>query len=446
MTTAFDVAGVGVGPFNLSLAALLRPLPEVTCRFFDRAPAFEWHPGMMLAGSCMQTSFLKDLVTPADPTSRFSFLSYLVDRGQFYRFLNAEYPRVLRVEFARYMRWVADQLPSLRFGSDVREVELRGGELSVRLDTRERVSARNLVVGAGLRPHVPPGFEAALGPDCIHSSDYLRTELRVLDRRVSIVGGGQSSAEICLDLLSGRRGVPSSITWLTRRANLSPLDETAFTNEFFTPDYVRSFHQLPEERRRQIVPQQKLAGDGISPTTLLQISQRLYELDCIERTGPKVRILPEREARQLTPEPGGLRMSAWNAFTGASEELHTDVVLLATGYRYQLPDCLGPIAHLLPCDADGQPRLREDFSVLWDGPQNVRIYMQNAGRCSHGIADAQLSLAAWRSAVICNGIAGREVYRADAQAAPIYWHAERRATAPERPCTTGSRPQPSAAL
>lgn len=446
MTTAFDVAGVGVGPFNLSLAALLRPLHEVTCRFYDRAPAFEWHPGMMLAGSCMQTSFLKDLVTPADPTSRFSFLSYLVDKGQFYRFLNAEYPRVLRIEFARYLRWVAEQLPTLRFGSEVREVELRGGELRLRLDTPERVSACNLVVGAGLRPHVPPGFDALLGADCIHSSDYLRSEIGVQDRRITVVGGGQSSAEICLDLLAGRRGVPASINWLTRRSNLSPLDETAFTNEFFTPDYVRSFHQLPEERRRQIVPQQKLAGDGISPMTLLQISQRLYELDCIERTGPKVRILPEREARHLSREPGGLRMSAFNAFTGQPEELDSDVVILATGYRYRLPECLSSIAELMPCDADGQPRLREDFSVLWDGPPQVRIYMQNAGRCSHGIADAQLSLAAWRSAVICNSIVGREVYRADAQAAPIYWHSERRPGALERSNGAAGRPQPSATL
>lgn len=428
MTTGFDVVGVGVGPFNLSLAALLCPLSDVKSRFFERAASFEWHPGMMLPGSCMQTSFLKDLVTPADPTSRFGFLSYLVDKGTFYRFLNAEYPRVLRVEFASYLRWVADQLPNLRFGCDVKEVAVRNGQLSVRIDgTREWLSARNLVIGAGLHPHVPPGLEASLGRDCIHSSSYLHAPFSVEKRRVTIVGGGQSSAEICLDLLSGRLGNAASIDWITRRSNLSPLDETAFTNEFFTPDYVRSFHRLPEERRRQLVPQQKLAGDGISPLTLNQISQRLYELECIDQRGPRCRILPEREVRAMRRERSEFRLFAHNSFTGQPEALDTDVVILATGYRYRLPECLSPIAERMQHDAEGTPRLREDFSVMWDGAPDQRIFMQNAGRCSHGIADAQLSLAAWRSAVICNSIVGREVYPVDALAAPIYWHAEGRA-------------------
>jgi lysine N6-hydroxylase len=443
MTTGFDVVGVGVGPFNLSLAALLCPLGDVKSRFFERAAHFEWHPGMMLAGSCMQTSFLKDLVTPADPTSRFGFLSYLVERGQFYRFLNAEYPRVLRVEFASYLRWVADQLPNLRFGCDVKEVAVRDGQLSVRLDsTREWLNARNLVIGAGLHPHVPRGLEASLGRECFHSSSYLHSQVSVEKRRVAIVGGGQSSAEICLDLLSGRLGQAASIDWITRRANLSPLDETAFTNEFFTPDYVRSFHRLPEERRRQLVPQQKLAGDGISPLTLNQISQRLYELECIEQRGPRCRILPEREVRSLRRERGEYRLFAHNAFTGQSEALDADVVILATGYRYRLPECLEPIAERMPRDAEGNPRLREDFSVIWDGPPEQRVYMQNAGRCSHGIADAQLSLAAWRSAVICNSLVGRRVYSVDAQAAPIYWHAEQRAPVNDKASPTPLAAQP----
>ena len=437
ITTGFDVVGVGVGPFNLSLAALLSPLGEVKSRFFERSASFEWHPGMMLAGSCMQTSFLKDLVTPADPTSRFGFLSYLVDKGTFYRFLNAEYPRVLRAEFASYLRWVADRLPNLRFGCDVKEVALCNGRLSVRIDgTCEWLSARNLVIGAGLHPHVPAGLEPALGRDCFHSSSYLNTEISVEKRRVAIVGGGQSSAEICLDLLSGRLGNAASIDWVTRRSNLCPLDETAFTNELFTPDYVRSFHRLPEERRRQLVPRQKLAGDGISPLTLNQISQRLYELECIEHRGPRCRILPEREVRAVRRERAEFRLFAHNAFTGQPETVDADVVILATGYRYRLPECLGPIAERMQRDAEGTPRLNEDFSVVWDGAADQRIYMQNAGRCSHGIADAQLSLAAWRSAVICNSIVGREVYRVDAQAAPIYWHAGGRAPASEKTSST----------
>src|SRR5262245_24810087 len=120
------LAGIGVGPFNLSLAALLSPLPDLRWRFFERRPSFEWQGGMMLPGTRMQTSFLKDLVTPVDPTNRYGFLSYLVQKGRFYRFLNAEFSRVRRVEFADYMRWVAEQIPNLEFGAEVRDVAFDG--------------------------------------------------------------------------------------------------------------------------------------------------------------------------------------------------------------------------------------------------------------------------------------------------------------------------------
>lgn len=44
----YDVAGIGVGPFNLGLAALSEPLEDLDCVFLDRRESFDWHPGMML--------------------------------------------------------------------------------------------------------------------------------------------------------------------------------------------------------------------------------------------------------------------------------------------------------------------------------------------------------------------------------------------------------------
>ncbi|WP_242419074.1 SidA/IucD/PvdA family monooxygenase, partial [Frankia sp. CpI1-P] len=38
----YDVVGVGLGPFNLSLAALADGLPGLRAAFFEQAPAFTW--------------------------------------------------------------------------------------------------------------------------------------------------------------------------------------------------------------------------------------------------------------------------------------------------------------------------------------------------------------------------------------------------------------------
>src|SRR6185436_18751172 len=65
----YDSIGVGIGPFNLSAAALAATLPELKTLFVERARSFAWHPGMLISGATIQTSHLKDLVTLADPTS-----------------------------------------------------------------------------------------------------------------------------------------------------------------------------------------------------------------------------------------------------------------------------------------------------------------------------------------------------------------------------------------
>lgn len=69
----YDVIGIGIGPFNLGLAALIEPVEEISAVFFDKEEKFEWHLGM-LDGTDLQVPFLADLVTFADPTSPYTFL------------------------------------------------------------------------------------------------------------------------------------------------------------------------------------------------------------------------------------------------------------------------------------------------------------------------------------------------------------------------------------
>ncbi|MDG9415085.1 lysine N(6)-hydroxylase/L-ornithine N(5)-oxygenase family protein, partial [Streptococcus pneumoniae] len=83
---------------------------------------------------------------------------------------------------------------------------------------------------------------------------------RFAGRRVAVVGGGQSGAEIVLNLLNRGADAPAALTWISRRPNFQPIDATPFTNELFTPGYVESFRALPDARRRATVARQKVAG------------------------------------------------------------------------------------------------------------------------------------------------------------------------------------------
>lgn len=64
-----DLIGIGIGPFNLGLAALLKPVVEMKFQFFDLNDAFVWHEGLLLEDRHLQVPFMADLEKTVDPTS-----------------------------------------------------------------------------------------------------------------------------------------------------------------------------------------------------------------------------------------------------------------------------------------------------------------------------------------------------------------------------------------
>jgi lysine N6-hydroxylase len=119
----FDAVGVGAGPFNLSVAALLHPIKTVRNCFLEKQNHFSWHAGMLLQNTTVQNSFLKDLVSFADPTSPFSFLAFLHEHKRLYQYVNAGFQRTTRREFNQYLQWVAQCLPAVRWGEDVKMIK-----------------------------------------------------------------------------------------------------------------------------------------------------------------------------------------------------------------------------------------------------------------------------------------------------------------------------------
>lgn len=417
--STLDLCGIGVGPFNLSLAAQLDSIDGVEVEFFDRKPRFDWHPGMMLPGVELQTSFMKDLVTATNPTSPWSFAAYLVAHKRFYEFLNADYEAIPRREFARYLSWVAETIPTLRFGEDIREVTFDGNHFQLSLDKGRR-RARNLSLGVGLKPHVPQWARAAIGDRAFHSSEAARKLDTLRGKRIVVIGGGQSGAEIFQYLLENR-GADSEISWISRRPNFQPLDDSPFTDEHFTPQYMAEFHRLAEPRRHAIVEHQKLASDGISASTLKAIYRRLYELRHLCSDAVQAVLLPYREVLDLKQDGSGLSLVMRNGFDGTIEMHGADHLIFATGYRFSLPECLSSIKDRLPTVEGASLRVGADFAIDWNGPADRRIFVLNAGRLSHGIAEPQLSLMAWRSAVITNALLGRAHFDLDLPETAMRW-------------------------
>ena len=450
-----DLAGVGLGPCNLSLAALAHGAGGLRTACYEQRAAFHWHPGLLIEGATLQVPFLADLVTLADPASPWSFLSYLKAHDRLFPFYFAERFHIERAEYDAYCRWVSEQLAAdaghfgppgtgPRFGHRVDAVRWCGQRGLFRVDFTRLAAdgtaaaaghsyARHLVLGVGSEPHVPDalrplvdgtaGTEGTAGTDgeepgdggapLIHSSRYLdhRERLSAADR-VTVVGSGQSGAEVFLDLLRRRRAGREGLHWLTRAAAFAPMEYSKLGLEHFTPDYTRYFHALPEETRDRLVPRQWQLHKAIDHGTLADIHDELYHRT-LGGGWPDATLTPGVRVRAVRRLPGGrLELDLDHREQGERARLVTDALVLATGYRERpLETLLAPLAPYLRRDASGRPRITEDYRLELDPAVSGSVFVQNAERHTHGVGAPDLGLAAHRAAVIVNSVAGVERYR-----------------------------------
>jgi len=409
MSEVLDLVGVGIGPANLSLAALADPVEGLATAFFEREPEFSWHPGLMIEGAFLQVPFLADLVSLVEPANPLSFLSYLRDRGRLFPFYFAERFHIPRTEYDAYCAWASRQLDSCRFGRQVRGLSIEDGLFRLDVEPGGPVLARNVVLGVGTAPSFPAPLAALAGPAVLHSADYLPARDRLLTADdVTVVGSGQSGAEVFLDLLRSRPSDRGHLRWLTRTAAFAPMEYSKLGLEQFTPDYVRFFHGLDEPTRDRLVPSQWQLYKAISAETIGEIYDELYRRT-VDGGWPRVSLSPGVEVTTATRRGERVELGLRHVQQGGAASVTTDAVVCATGYRERdLGDLLGPLADRLERDASGRLAVTADYRVRADLPG--ALFVQNAERHTHGVGAPDLGLVAWRAATILNAVCGRVVY------------------------------------
>ncbi|MFR0351961.1 lysine N(6)-hydroxylase/L-ornithine N(5)-oxygenase family protein [Streptomyces sediminimaris] len=431
-----DLVGVGIGPFNLSLAALAQPLAGLDAVFYDQRPSFDWHPGLLIGGSRVQVPFLADLVTLADPASDWSFLNHLKARDRLFPFYFAERFHIQRAEYDAYCRWVADSLSALRFGHqvdavrwnperDLFEVDFTQLDADGEAEALGRTYTRNVVLGIGTEPYVPEPLKPlveAPGVPVVHAADYLTHREALLGAgHVTVIGSGQSGAEIFLDLLRDRPVTRERLHWLGRTEAFAPMEYSKLGLEHFTPDYTRYFHALPEDVRDRLVAGQWQLHKGIDAGTIAAIHDELYRRS-LHGGWPDVVLTPGvrvRTAGRIATTKVELHLEHVQQDTRT--RLTTDAVVLATGYRERpLGRLLAGLDPYLRRDSRGRPRVDEQFRLVLDASvsgSDCHVYVQNAERHTHGVGAPDLGLAAWRSATILNSLTGTDTYRLPARTA-----------------------------
>jgi L-ornithine N5-oxygenase len=426
----YDVVGIGFGPSNLAVAATIQEeseggdMPSVRSLFLESKPRYAWHPGMLLAGAQVQLSFLKDLVTLRNPQSRFTFLSYLRDKGRLDTFANLRNFFPTRIEFNDYYSWVAQQLADqVRYGRRVLTVSplaADGGSrvelLKVKAEStatgaREEYLCRNLIVATGGVPRLPRGMDVPVDERIFHSHQFLaRIESRYPDRsapyRFVVVGSGQSAAEIFQNLISSYPN--ARVTAALRRFAYKPADDSDFVNEIFFPHMVSFLYGLPETRRRSILREHHDTNYSAVDLDLIKaIYQALYDRTIVG--DERLAIRPFLEIRGLRTTGAGVTAEFFNSAEERLEILEADGVVLATGYeREKRHPLLRELDPYLMADGAGY-RVQRDYRLLTQPAFAPGIFLQGFCEDTHGLSDTLLSVLPARSYEIFQALLGNQV-------------------------------------
>lgn len=422
--TDWDLLGIGFGPSNLALAIAILEQNDATgretagdgrisARFVERQAEFGWHRGMLLESATMQVSFLKDLVTLRNPTSDFSFLRYLHDRGRLVDFINHKTLYPLRVEFHDYFKWAARQvedqvsydtevisvLPVTANDGVIRQFDVVARRAGVIITHR----ARNLVISTGLRPRMPDGIR---GSDKIwHSSDLLHNVDQLRDRRprrLMVVGAGQSAAETVGFL--HERFPSAEVCAVISRYGYSPADDSPFANRIFDPGAVDLYFDAPADVKQSMMAYHGNTNYSVVDSELLQdLYRRLYQEKVLGRQ--RLRLLNLTRVASVTEDSDALAVKVQSLVTGKRSTLTVDIVIYATGYHEADPYAvLSELGGLLLRDEQGRPKVGRDYRAATSPLVQGGIYLQGGTEHTHGISSSLLSNTAVRVGEIVESV------------------------------------------
>lgn len=411
-----DIAGIGFGPANLALAIAVEEHnrsgsgPAISARFIEKQQQFNWHPGMLLPGTTMQVSFLKDLVTQRNACSTYSFLNYLACRDRLTAFINRQDFFPLRSEFHDYLRWAADRVAvPVDYGCEVTSVRWEDDHFVIEAPGGPVLRARNLALGGGLREKLPP--EVRTGPRVFHNHQMLFRFQEVpshTHRRYVVVGAGQSAAEVTAYLHDYST---ASVHSVFAKYGYTPADDSPFANRIFDPEGVEQhFAAGPAWRERMLQYHRSTNYSAVDPVLI----QELYRREYSERvTGPRrLYIHGSSEVADVDEREDAVTVTVRHTGTGEVERLECDAVIFATGFESTPPSVmLGDLAADCEHDVHGRPVVDRQYRLQTSPTITGQIFVQGNTEHTHGLSSTLLSNLAVRSGEMVTALLRAERHR-----------------------------------
>lgn len=404
-TSVHDLIGVGFGPANIALAvALEEMMPQVRPLFLEARDSVVWQPEMLLSGADIQNNPVRDLVTPRNPRSRYTFLNFLFEQGRLLEYLNLGLEFPLRKEYNQYITWVASHFADrLRCGSTVEGVDFAAlpdgtNGYRVRLASGGSYLARAVVVAAGRTPNVPAPFDKCTSERVVHLTRYAGTVRRLTPElrngRVAVIGGSQSAVELTLDLAS--RFPNAEVVNLSRGFAHRLKDTSPFSEASIMPEFVDYYFHASSESKDQLDAELRFSNySAVDMDVLRKLHLLMYE----QRLDGDQRVFVRNNSMviEVCADEQGVDLTVRERHYGHESRERFDLVVLATGFRNfgprvdqeLYPALLKDLAPDLARTDRECVAVGYDYRVAAaDGRPIPPLFLYNINESSHGISDA----------------------------------------------------------
>lgn len=265
------------------------------------------------------------------------------------------------------------------------------------------------MIGIGGVPYIPACSTGADGMvEAIHTSNYLSNRAKLQRcRNITVIGSGQSGAEVYQDLLLGSERHGYSLNWVTRASRFFQMENAKLTLELITPDYGNYFYGLTPEVKQQILDDQRSIYNGINQSLIERIYETLDERS--HREAPATRQMTNLALNHCEYLHGSNQwvLTFEHTQLGHHYRHFTDGLVFATGYSYQLPSFIDGIRDRIRWDPQGRYQPSKNWAV---DHENRDIYVQNVGLHSHGLTNPDLGLACYRNSRLLAELTGQDAY------------------------------------
>jgi lysine N6-hydroxylase len=169
---------------------------------------------------------------------------------------------------------------------------------------------------------------------------------------------------------------------------------------------------MKEDKKNDFIDKFAMSSDGINQDLLDSIYRLLFERLYFSDKQYNYNIQTGQDLIAIDKTEQGLNLQFKCWYKDEVVSITVDKVVLATGFRASVAHTLRHVLDIEDPDIEAL-HVGDNFQLQWLHQDKNNIFVQNGSRKSIGLVDPNLSVAAWRAAMIANEVLGFERYSPD---------------------------------